>query len=178
MAEKDNETTPEDEVQAPPAPSGMSPLKWVAAGVGFFVIAVASQIVAPMITGQGAPAAATAEDGEAVESVKDLPPAIYQSLEPPLVVSFDDGTLVRFLQITVEVMAREQDAIDEVNRHNPVIRNDLLMLFGGQDLTELYGREGKEALRVAARETVQRILEYNTGEPGIEDLYFTSFVVQ
>lgn len=178
MAEKDNETAPEAEAQTPPAPSGMSPLKWVLAGVGFFIIAVASQIVAPMITGQGGGAPATTASGEAVATVKDLPPAIYQSLEPPLVVSFDDGQLVRFLQITVEVMAREQNAIDEVNRHNPVIRNDLLMLFGGQDLTELYGREGKEALRVSARETVQRILEYNTGEPGIEDLYFTSFVVQ
>ena len=75
-------------------------------------------------------------------------------------------------------MARDESAIEEVTRHNPVIRNDLLMLFGGQDLNELYGREGKEALRVAARETVQRVLEYNTGDPGIEDLYFTSFVVQ
>ena len=31
---------------------------------------------------------------------------------------------------------------------------------------------------ILSKEEVQRILKENTGKPGVEDLYFTSFVVQ
>ena len=99
-------------------------------------------------------------------------------LEPALVVSFEDRDAVRFLQVTVEVMAREEAAIEAVQTHTPVIRNNLLMMMGGKTLTDLTNRDGKEALRQEVLKEVQRILEANTGEPGVEDLYFTSFVVQ
>ncbi|VAX05680.1 hypothetical protein MNBD_GAMMA19-792, partial [hydrothermal vent metagenome] len=38
--------------------------------------------------------------------------------------------------------------------------------------------EGKETLREEALEVVQQILEEETGDPGIEAVYFTSFVMQ
>jgi flagellar FliL protein len=61
----------------------------------------------------------------------------------------------------------------------PVIRNNLLMMFGGQTLATLTNRDEKEKLRAAALAEVQRILAANAvGAPGVEDLYFTSFVVQ
>ena len=68
--------------------------------------------------------------------------------------------------------------IEAVEQHNPVIRNNLLMLVGGADLATLSTREGKEALRARALAEVQAVVEAQTGEKGVEDLYFTSFVVQ
>jgi flagellar FliL protein len=59
-----------------------------------------------------------------------------------------------------------------------VIRNNLLMLMNGRDYKSLMNREGKEALRLECLKEVQRILTKETGSAGIEDLYFTSFVVQ
>jgi flagellar basal body-associated protein FliL len=53
------------------------------------------------------------------------------------------------------------------------------MMFGGQTLATLTNRDEKEKLRAAALAEVQRILAANAvGAPGVEDLYFTSFVVQ
>ena len=77
-------------------------------------------------------------------------------------------------------MARNQEAIEAVQAHMPVIRNNLLMLMGGRTLTDLTSREGKEALRAEALEEVQRILADNANleGSGVEELYFTSFVVQ
>ena len=75
-------------------------------------------------------------------------------------------------------MARNEEAIAAVQTHTPVIRNNLLMLMGSQTLADLTGVEGREALRQASLREVQDILETNTGDPGIEDIYFTSFVVQ
>jgi flagellar FliL protein len=105
-------------------------------------------------------------------------PAVYYSFDPPLIVNFDDSQAVRFLQLQIDVMARDEHVIEAVKLHTPVIRNNLLMLMNGRDYKSLMSREGKEALRQECLKEVQRILKKETGAPGIEDLFFTSFVVQ
>jgi flagellar basal body-associated protein FliL len=64
----------------------------------------------------------------------------------------------------------------------PVIRNNLLMLLGGQSIPALTNREDKEKLRQESLAEVRKIMQANPGsgeEPGtVEDVYFTSFVVQ
>jgi flagellar basal body-associated protein FliL len=56
------------------------------------------------------------------------------------------------------------------------------MLLGGQAIPSLTNREEKEKLRQQALAEVRKIMQANPGEekhPGtVEDLYFTSFVVQ
>lgn len=113
----------------------------------------------------------TAHDAEAK-------PSLYLALEPPLIVNFPDTDGVRFLQLTITVMAREQAVLDAVARYNPVIRNNLITIMSGRDSQSLLTREGKEKLRQEALREVQSILSRETGAPGIEDLLFTSFVVQ
>ena len=152
--------------------------------VGLFVLMILSQLTFSVLACRVMPGVlpncgemiTAAEDEE--EKPKEIPPPIYLPLEPALVVSFEDQDAVRFLQVTVEVMARNEKAIEGVQAHTPVIRNNLLMMMGGKGLSDLTNREGKEALRQEALQEVQRILVTNTGEPGVEDLYFTSFVVQ
>ena len=153
--------------------------------VGLFVLMILSQFLFEMLACKVAPGilpncgvVSVSEDGEEIEEEEELLPPIYMPLDPPLVATFEDRSAVRFLQLTLEVMARNQEAIDAVQTHMPVIRNNLLLLMGGRTLTDLTSREGKEALRAEALEEVQRILTENTGDPGVEELYFTSFVVQ
>jgi len=105
-------------------------------------------------------------------------PAVYFSFDPPLIVNFDDQQAVRFLQLQIDVMARDDKVLEAVKLHSPVIRNNLLMVMNGRDYKSLMSREGKEALRQDCLKEVQKILKKETGAPGIEDLYFTSFVVQ
>ncbi|MGD8976409.1 MAG: flagellar basal body-associated FliL family protein [Gammaproteobacteria bacterium] len=182
MAGEEAEVATPEEPRSKKAPAA---LKWAGIAIGMFAIVTASQIVTEMVTGRMAPtetqaeggAGAAAEEGETAGE-KDLPPPIYLALEPPLVVSFESPAAMRFLQVTVEVMARDAAVIDAVEQHNPVIRNNLLMLVGGADLKTLSTREGKEDLRNQALAEVQAVVESQIGEPGVEDLYFTSFVVQ
>jgi flagellar protein FliL len=105
-------------------------------------------------------------------------PAQYFSFDPPLVVNFDDTQAVRFLQLQIDVMAREEKVIEAVKGNAPAIRNNLLMLMNNRDYKTLMTREGKEALRQECLKEVQRILKKETGSTGVEDLYFSSFVVQ
>jgi flagellar protein FliL len=105
-------------------------------------------------------------------------PAQYFSFDPPLVVNFDDTQAVRFLQLQIDVMARDEKVIEAVKANSPAIRNNLLMLMNNRDYKTLMTREGKEALRAECLKEVQKILKKETGSPGVEDLYFSSFVVQ
>jgi len=178
MADKTSEAA-----QAPVAAKKGGFMTTALISVGLFTLMILSQLTFSMLACRVLPGVlpncgdvvATAEEEEAA---KEIPPPIYLPLEPALVVSFEDREAVRFLQVTVEVMARDEKAIEAVQTHTPVIRNNLLMMMGGQTLADLTNRDGKEALRQQALEEVQRILVTNTGEPGVEDLYFTSFVVQ
>jgi flagellar FliL protein len=59
----------------------------------------------------------------------------------------------------------------------PAIRNSLVLLLSRQVYDELLPDEGKEKLRGEALAAVQGVLQAQLGKPGIEDLYFTNFVM-
>jgi len=105
-------------------------------------------------------------------------PAVYLALDPAFVVNFEDQGVVRFLQITAEVGTHDPLALDAVKLHMPIIRNNLVMLFSNLNLENVTTREGKEKLRADALVEVQKVLQEQIGEPGVENIYFTSFVMQ
>jgi len=84
---------------------------------------------------------------------------------------------VRFLQITMEVMAHDQKVTDGVQKNLPLIRNNLLLLMSNRDFQVLMTREGKEKLRAEAVAEVNAV-QKKQGGGDIDDLLFTSFVVQ
>jgi flagellar FliL protein len=53
-----------------------------------------------------------------------------------------------------------------------------LLLFGQQHAFDLSSRAGKETLQAKALAEIQRVLKEETGSPGIEAVYFSSFVIQ
>lgn len=117
--------------------------------------------------------------GDAVANASEpRQPPIYYGMDPAFVNNLSGTGGRRFMQVTVQLMARDPEVIAAVERHEPVIRNDLIMLFSDQTLESVDTTEGKEALRRESLETVRRILRDND-EPGeVEQLFFTSFIVQ
>lgn len=106
-------------------------------------------------------------------------PAQFIALDPPFVVNFEPGASARFLQITAQVMTRDPHMKEFLEANNPIIRNDLLLMFGNKHVEDVATQEGKEALRTAALEAVRKIVEAEEGDPEeVEAVYFTSFVMQ
>lgn len=104
--------------------------------------------------------------------------AKYVKLGDAFVVNFMAGDQIRYLQVTIEVMTHDPAVPGEIETHLPVIRNNLVMLFSGLDYKTLSSVEGKQKIREQTLHEVQKILEERTGDPGVDDLYFTSFVMQ
>lgn len=122
-----------------------------------------------------------AKEGEKAEEKHAEPPkpAMYLALDPAFVVNFEAQSQVRFLQISVQLLTYEPETAEMLKVHDPAIRNDLLMLFGGQKYEEVSTREGKDKLRAQSLETVRKIIAKAGGKPeSVADVFFTSFVMQ
>lgn len=106
-------------------------------------------------------------------------PAQYFALEPPFVVNLIGSVGgARYLQVEVQLMTRDPEAMKAIELHAPALRAKLLMLFAQQNAEELITRAGKERLQAQALAEVRKLMVAETGKPGAEALLFTSFVMQ
>ncbi len=106
-------------------------------------------------------------------------PAQFIEMAPPFVVNFEANASARFLQVQVQLMTRDPHMKEFLEHNSPIIRNDLLLLFGNKKVEEVNTTEGKEALRAAALEAVRKIVKDEGSKPeALEAVYFTSFVMQ
>ena len=168
MADEANET------QEAASGGGMMK-KLVLAGVGAALLGVGVFAGMTFLGGEAPPEdAAAAEEPEPTAG-----PAIYQSLHPPLVVNFKDSFgESHFMQITMEVMSRDQTVINSVREHTPLIRNSLILLYSSAVYEEITTRAGKEKMLADGLAEIQRVMQEETGESGVEAVYFTALVIQ
>lgn len=117
-------------------------------------------------------------DKKNAKAKKSKAPISYVPLDPPFVVNFSGDSDIRFLQVTLQVGTRDPSVVDLIKEHRPAIRNSLVFLFGSQDPSALNSREGKEALRGDTLAEIQKVMKSETGNAGVESVFFTSFVMQ
>jgi flagellar protein FliL len=103
---------------------------------------------------------------------------IYLPLDPPFLVNVEMSGTLRFLQVSIEVMARDPAVIQSVEAHMPHMRNNILLVLSDQTLETVVSAEAKEKLRARILKETQFVLTQLTGDVGVEAIYFTSFVLQ
>jgi flagellar FliL protein len=149
--------------------------KWLIIGIAAFLVVAGGGAAAWLLMSQGD----THGKKEAVRAKEPLAPPLYVALDPPFVVNFEGEQLVRFLQITVQVMTRDPATVEVLKTNDPVVRNDLLMLFANQKYEVVAARAGKEKLRSDALAAIRHVVESSGGKADhVEQVYFTSFVMQ
>jgi len=181
----------DDEVSPPPPKKSGALVATLINGVGMFVLTLVAVVVGGFINAKLHPLpdlqldkdgkikavvpVVVAAHGEESSAGKA---AVYFAIDPPLVVNFEEGSVVRFLQITMEVMAHDPKTIEGVQKNIPLIRNNLLLLMSNRNYQTMMSREGKEKLRQEALTEIRGVQKKQGGGPEIDDLLFTSFVVQ
>ena len=181
----------EEKAAAPPAKSGGGMMGKLVSGIGIFVLSLGAVIVGGNINAKlhPMPDFKMDKDGKITAIVEahagggghgehgEGAPSLFYAVDPPLVVNFEDGSVVRFLQISLELMAKDQKTLESVPKNMPLIRNNLLLLMSNRNYQSLMSREGKEKLRAEALAEVNAV-QKKQGSPELDDLVFTSFVVQ
>lgn len=104
---------------------------------------------------------------------------MFYALDPPFVANFEGSQAFRFLQVSVRVATRSDETMALLKSQEPIVRNDLLMLFSQQDAEKLSLAAGKKALRDEAIKTVRNSVKQAGGKPeSVETVLFTSLVMQ
>ena len=167
-------------LEAAPGQAGVAPPKKGKLGLILMIVAVlvlsgGGATAYLLLGGHKDPKAVAAEKAKEAQKL----PALYVALDPPFVVNFEAEQLVRFLQVTVQVMSRDPATVEIIKTNDPVVRNDLLLLLGNQNYATISSREGKEKLRQLALEAVRKVVTSAGGKAEkVEAIYFTSFVMQ
>lgn len=117
---------------------------------------------------------------EAVEAKPIKQAAIYHTVEKPFVINFSEQSAnrVKYMQVKLKVMARDQTAIDAFKLHMPAIQHELLMLFFSQNYDAMNTKEGTQALRKEALRTINDLLTAEKQTGLLEAVYFTSLIMQ
>ena len=102
--------------------------------------------------------------------------ALYFDLSPSIIVNLDKGA--QYARCDIQLMARGDDQIEELELHSAALRNEFLFLIPEFDGKSLKTPKGKEELRKKALKATQDLLQELTGSPIIEGVYFTAFYVQ
>lgn len=103
---------------------------------------------------------------------------LYMPLGKPFTINFADTSKARFLQIEITIMARKQPVLDLVKKHMPIIQDDVINIIGSKSFDELNSQTGKKQLADEILKSIQTVVEEELKEPGVEAVYFTSFIMQ
>ncbi|MBM7063233.1 flagellar basal body-associated protein FliL [Pseudomonas sp. UL073] len=102
----------------------------------------------------------------------------YVGLVPAIVGNFGNGPRLKFFKADIALRVTGSEAKAKVEHHEPLIRNQLVMLFSQQTEQTLSTLEAKEALRQEALKQVQQVLTQEEGKPLVDDLLFNNLIVQ
>jgi len=120
------------------------------------------------------------EDGdmEEQETEEVVQQALYLRLKPSFVHNYFVDNRRFYLQAEVTLMTRDDDYLAQLEQHAPMIKNEIVNWLSVQTFEELRQPDSREALRLVLVDTLRLRLEEETGEPLMEDLLFTGFVMQ
>ena len=112
-------------------------------------------------------------------AVKTKAAPIYFSVDAPFIINFSTQSngAVRYLQVKLKVMARDQSVIDSFSLNLPAIQHELLLLLYDQNFDEL-NTVGTKALQEKVLAKINEILKTQGANGQLEAVYFTSFLMQ
>lgn len=123
-------------------------------------------------------ALANEEKEEPKEGEAAAPKVAYVGLTPALVGNYGAGPKLKYYKADISLQVAGADAAKSVEYHEPLIRNQLVMLFAQQTDESLATPDSKEKLRQEALKQVQQVLQQEEGKPLVDDLLFNNLIIQ
>ncbi len=105
-------------------------------------------------------------------------PDVYYDVPNPFLVNFPPGSSAKVIKINISLLMKGESAIAVLKKHEPMIRNNLLMAISSIGAEKAKTIEGKQELRGLMLAEIGKILEKMGGKNTAKELYFTEFVMQ
>jgi flagellar FliL protein len=121
-----------------------------------------------------APALLAADD----ETVAGASPG-YIPLGKPMILNLaTKGNRLTFLQVTGDVLIKDESNKEEVEIHVPAIRHELILLLSEQDADDMKSPVKREEVRKQATQQVKARIEQLVGSDEVAEVLFSTFLVQ
>ncbi len=103
--------------------------------------------------------------------------ATYYPIEKPFTSNLRESS--RFAQMSLAIATYyDERVLENIQEHETAIRSAVLMTLAEQDAETLGTQQGKQTLQGLLTTAINKVLEEKSGFGGIDNVYFTSFVVQ
>ncbi len=117
----------------------------------------------------------SAEDGDVPE--KKVP--AYVSLGNAMVLNLaTKKKRLTFLQLKVDVLVGDEAAKEVVEAHIPAIRHQIIILLSEQNAIDMKTPAKRNDIRKLATEQVQELMGELANNTDVEDVLFSSFLIQ
>ena len=119
------------------------------------------------------PAILAEEEGEVKNDYQ------YFLLEPDIITNYIKmGKRIGFVRISVDLMVNSQSDYELLERHEPLIRDRIITIFGQQNEDKVKSISQRELIRKHCLEDVNNLLFAETGTKPIKELIFTKYLYQ
>ncbi|MCG7490276.1 flagellar basal body-associated protein FliL [Vibrio sp. Of14-4] len=105
-------------------------------------------------------------------------PVSYVNIAQPFLFNVTGDTKERLVQIKVQLMVRGFENENLARYHSPLIESSLLGTFASATVEQLRSVNGRVELRDKATNDIKASLNRAVGQPVIERVLFTDFVIQ
>jgi flagellar FliL protein len=103
----------------------------------------------------------------------------YLEIKPAFVVNLaDKSSDVRYLQVEVTLKLADVNDAETVQKHMPMIRHRLVLLFSSLSFSEISSSQGKVKLTAEVLKEIKEGLKKMTGKEIIEAVYLPKIVGQ
>lgn len=105
-------------------------------------------------------------------------PVAYVNIPQPFLFNVTGDKKDRLVQIKVQLMVRGSENENLARYHSPLIESSLLSTFASATVDQLRTVNGRVELRDKATDDIKASLNRAVGQPVIERVLFTDFVMQ
>ncbi|KZY77301.1 hypothetical protein A3739_22735 [Oleiphilus sp. HI0067] len=100
-------------------------------------------------------------------------------MNPAFVSNFGEPRRkLSYVKAEISLKVESEEHVELVKHHAPLIRHQIVMLLSEQSKEGMSSHTAQETIRLAALSRVKEALAEEVGKTGVQDLLFTSFVVQ
>lgn len=122
----------------------------------------------------------TAQPGWAAEEAASVSDSVYYAIPEPFTINFltQSNNKIRYLQIKVALQSKDNAVTEAAEAILPIMQDSLRTLFSSQDYATVMSVDGRRTIQAQALETLQGLLSEEMGVEGLENVYFTRFIMQ
>lgn len=121
---------------------------------------------------------ATSSEEASTQVVLPVDPVAYVNIPQPFVFNVTGDKRDRLVQIKVQLMVRGSENENLARYHSPLVESSLLATFASATVEQLRSATGRVELRDKATDDIKSALTKAVGQPVIEKVLFTDFVIQ